>query len=118
MPRNPNALLRAIAPVRRLAITGASMVPALLSGDHVLVVRTRPRVGDVVALRDPREPERIVVKRVVSVDRRGIEVAGDNPSASTDSRQFGVVPHRLFVGRVVYRYAPKERAGRITGRAR
>lgn len=89
------------------------MSPGLSAGDRLLVVRwLRPRVGDVVAARDPRQPGRLIVKRVSSVDGDGsVVLLGDDPAASTDSRTFGAVPRRLVVGRAVYRYAPVNRAG-------
>ena len=97
----------------RLEVHGQSMRPALLPGDRVLVVRTgRLRSGDIAAVRDPREPSRIVVKRVAGPAPGGWRVVGDNPARSTDSRVFGVVGRDLVVGRVVYRYYPQERAGR------
>jgi len=97
---------------RRVQVTGESMRPALLPGDRLLVVRARRlRVGDVVAVSDPRHPARLMVKRVAAVDPSGVTVVGDDPSASTDSRQFGPVPSALVRGRVVYRYAPPNRVG-------
>lgn len=101
----------------RLAITGRSMVPTLDDGDRVVVLRARRlHVGDLVALRDPRVATRTIVKRVVAVDAGAVTVAGDNAEESTDSRQFGPVPRALVRGRVVYRYAPAARAGRVTRR--
>lgn len=90
---------------RRVVVEGASMEPALAEGDRLLVVRRR-RVGpgDVVALRDPRHPSRLLVKRVTSVTGDEVMVHGDNASASTDSRAFGPVPRRALLGRVVRRY--------------
>jgi hypothetical protein len=79
-------------------------------------VRLRPRVGDVVALRDPRQPDRTIVKRVTSIVGDAITVRGDNGAESTDSRTFGPVGHRDILGRVVYRYAPAARAGRVERR--
>ena len=69
--------------------------------------------GEVVAVRDPHDPARVLVKRVGSVDRhkRTVEVLGDDASASTDSRTFGPVPRSLVLGKAVYRYAPAGRAG-------
>ena len=95
------------------------MVPTLLPGDRVLVLRglrrLRPAVrrGDLVALPDPRRPDRIMVKRVAAVDGPRITVRGDNEAASTDSRHFGPVEAAAIVGRVVYRYAPEDRRGRL-----
>lgn len=99
--------------VLRLEVQGESMSPTMQPGDRVLVVRTdRLRPGQVVAVRDPRDPERIVVKRVAGGSAAvGWRVLGDNPARSTDSRAFGAVGPDLVVGRVVYRYHPPERAG-------
>ncbi len=117
--------------IHRVEVTGSSMAPALLPGDR-LVVLGAPRwlrsatpasrmwarwtaAGAVVAVPDPREPSRLLVKRVATVDRRSgtIEVHGDDPSASTDSRTFGPVPAPSVVGRAVYRYGPPGRTGRL-----
>ena len=106
--------------IQRVAVTGTSMVPALQPGDRLLVRRTRYlRVGDLVVIRDPRQPAREVVKRVHAVARdAGVDVRGDAPGASTDSRSFGTVPWALVVGRVWYRYAPAERAGPVRSSSR
>jgi nickel-type superoxide dismutase maturation protease len=101
-------------PVRRVEVVGPSMGPALLPGDRLLVLRGgRARPGDVVALADPREPARVIVKRVAAVGPEGITVLGDDASASTDSRTFGPVRPAAIRGRAVYRYAPEHRRGRI-----
>lgn len=106
--------------VRRIEVVGTSMAPALRPGDRLVVVARPwsppawPRPGQVVAVRDPRRPDRILVKRVGVVDRPAgsLEVLGDAPDASTDSRTFGPVPRSSLVGRAVYRYAPPARSGR------
>ena len=102
---------------RRLEVTGDSMLPTLRPGDRVLLVGSvrhrRSRVGELVAARDPRQPSRVLIKRVAGVRPDGLLLHGDNPDGSTDSREFGTVPPSLVVGRVVYRYHPPERAGRI-----
>ena len=67
-----------------------------------------------VALADPRQPQRTLLKRVVDITDDGIVVAGDNPGASTDSRHFGPVPWSGMIGVAVYRYAPPERSGRMS----
>jgi nickel-type superoxide dismutase maturation protease len=104
---------------RRVEVTGSSMSPTLRPGDRLVVVTPPfgpppwPKPGDVVAVRDPREPDRILIKRVGGVDRAAgtVEVAGDERETSTDSRTFGPVPRSLIVGRAVYRYAPSARSG-------
>ncbi len=90
------------------------MRPALEPGDRLLVVRgRRPRPGDVVAVADPRQPARVVVKRVTAVGRAGVTVVGDNPAASTDSRHYGPVAPSTVRGRAVWRYWPETRRGRL-----
>ena len=73
--------------------------------------------GQVVALRDPRRSDRILIKRVRSVDlRRGtLDVEGDARQFSTDSRSFGPVARTAVVGRAIYRYAPSGRNGPLPG---
>src|SRR3954470_20499356 len=95
----------------RIEVSGDSMRPTLLPGDRLLVRRTRrPLPGQVVALADPRQPDRTLVKRVVDITDDGIVVAGDNLAASTDSRHFGPVPWSAMIGVAVYRYGPPERS--------
>jgi nickel-type superoxide dismutase maturation protease len=97
-------------PLFTAAVAGDSMLPEYRCGDWVLVLRTpRVRVGDAVAARDPRQPDRILVKRVQRRDPDGLWLVGDNPSASTDSRTFGAVPHDLVLGRILLRYYPLRR---------
>ena len=99
---------------RRVVVRGDSMMPTLQPDDRLLLVRSWwPRPGYMVAVRDPRARQRLLVKRVAGVDRRSrlVTVLGDNPGSSTDSRDFGPVPLRSVLGRVVYRYAPVARAG-------
>ena len=114
------ALLAAAVPVlalrriRRVEVAGDSMRPTLEPGDRLLVVRcARARAGALVIVPDPRDGSRTVVKRVASVSEDGVVVVGDNPSRSTDSRTFGTVPAASVLGRVVYRYSPAHRRGRV-----
>ncbi len=102
---------------RRVVVEGRSMVPAFDPGDRLLVVRL-PRwwplwPGDVVALSDPREPGRLLVKRVRAAGEVWVTVIGDNAAESTDSTRFGPVDRVDVWGRACYRYAPRGRAGRV-----
>ena len=105
--------------LHRVEVVGDSMAPTFLPGDRLVVLSPmggRPRwpaVDTVVAVADPRRPTRTLVKRVAGTDRAGgtVEVVGDDPGRSTDSRTFGPVPLAAVVGRVVYRYAPPGRTG-------
>ncbi len=97
----------------RVEVVGDSMRPTLEPGDRLVLSRLRrARVGDLVAVSDPRQPGRMVVKRLVEVTPLGFTVLGDNPAASTDSRAFGPVSPGALRGRVVYRYHPHHRRGR------
>ena len=109
-------------PLGRLRVAGESMAPVLLPGDRVLIWRgfgpLRPtiRVGDLVAVVDPRDPERVIVKRIAGRVGTDVVVRGDNQAASTDSRHFGPVSPAAIRGRVIYRYLPVERRGRLRTR--
>lgn len=101
----------------RGAIEGDSMAPLLRDGDWILVdpdaYRVRsPRPGELVIVADPRDPRRVLVKRVAGVDPGGLlGLAGDNPGASTDSRVFGPVDPGSVRGRPWARYWPPGRVG-------
>ena len=72
------------------------------------------RAGDIVVFRDPAARSTLLVKRVASFTPRGDAVMrGDNPNVSRDSREFGAVPPERWLGRVVYRYLPGGRRGRL-----
>ena len=97
---------------RRVVVHGSSMQPTLEAGDRLLVIRAgRPRAGHLVVVPDPRQPDRFLVKRVAAVGGGSITVRGDNPVASTDSREFGALSVDAVRGRAVYRYAPPSRTG-------
>jgi nickel-type superoxide dismutase maturation protease len=102
---------------RRLVVEGTSMEPTVLGGDRLLVVRRpSPRVGDIVALPDPRNGRRLLVKRLTAVVGTELIVEGDNRGSSTDSRDFGPVAGEKLMGRAVYRYGPAGRTGRLSRR--
>jgi nickel-type superoxide dismutase maturation protease len=96
----------------RCSVEGESMLPSLVPGDWLIADRGayrdyRPQAGHVVLARDPRDPERLLVKRIDHIDLHGgVWLAGDNAAASTDSRVFGAAPLGAIVGRVRWRYWP------------
>ena len=103
----------------RSAVLGDSMRPGLLPGDWLLVdprafASRPPRPGDLVAALDPTESSRWLVKRVGAVAGDGrIELLGDSPEMSTDSRSFGLVDPGAIIGRPWARYWPPARIGPI-----
>lgn len=99
-------------------VRGRSMAPALQPGDRLLVARRRGPLqpGDVVLALDPRDAGRELVKRVAEVGPDGVLLRGDDPTRSTDGQAFGTLPDSAIQWRVVGRYWPPSRAGRI-GRA-
>jgi nickel-type superoxide dismutase maturation protease len=104
----------------RVAIEGRSMEPALEPGDWLLVdpdayARQAPLPGSLIVAPDPRAPDRLLLKRVASIDADGhLHVLGDAPDASTDSRTFGSIDPASVLGRPWFRYWPLRRAGRVS----
>jgi signal peptidase I len=82
--------------VRRVTVEGFSMAPTYLPGERLTALRRwRPvRQGDVVVVHDPRNPSRWLLKRCVERVGSLLDLRGDNAEASTDSRDFGLVPSR------------------------
>jgi nickel-type superoxide dismutase maturation protease len=107
------ALLAASRRLDVVEVQGRSMTPTLLPGDRLLVARLPARVGDVVLATDPRSPDRELIKRVAAVDELGVMLRGDQPAASTDARTFGSIPADRVTWRVVARYWPVDRIGRV-----
>lgn len=110
------ALLAARGAVRHVAVAGASMWPTLAPGDRLLLVRrwSRPRPGQLVLVADPAGEARLWCKRVHAVDASGVDVRGDNPAASTDSRVVGRLPPGAVTPYRAWRYAPAHRAGWVS----
>lgn len=83
------------------------MQPTLEPGDRVLVKRLggkpAPSLGSVVVTWHPQQSKLRLIKRLKNVDGTGLWLLGDNPAASTDSRQLGAVPTKLLIGEVVGR---------------
>jgi signal peptidase I len=111
--------------VRRslVRVRGLSMRPTLREGDLVLTIPLPPvgedapvhglawrvrqrlvRPGALVVLSEPTDRTHLIIKRATTVTHEGVDVIGDDPGWSIDSRTFGTVPHRdvrrLVLGRV------------------
>jgi nickel-type superoxide dismutase maturation protease len=85
------------------------MLPLLESGTEVLINplayrRRRPQPGDLVVAYHPHQTSLRLIKWVVYVDEEGCFLKGINTTASTDSREFGLVPWEGIVGQVVCRF--------------
>lgn len=76
------------------------MLPCYRQGQTIIVSNTRLfKTGDVVvAFMDGRE----VLKRITAIKDGHVYLEGDNPDASTDSRQRGWLIDRHVVGKVVW----------------
>jgi nickel-type superoxide dismutase maturation protease len=104
-------------PLVRVKVAEPSMVPAVRSGDWLIVLRTkRIKPGQMVITRNPDEPDMLLVKRAGHRADGGWWVESDNPYAgAVDSRRFGPVPDRLVIGRVLARYWPPRHLSRTAG---
>ena len=115
------------------------MLPAIAPGDWLLVdpiQRRWPRVGSIVLFREPESLE-LALKRVAAGPGGRVRFAGGylvlaadeawltadaTPGIAgeagfgppIDSTRFGPVPLDLLVGRVLLRYGPLRRIGRIS----
>ena len=81
------------------------MAPTLRAGEFVLTQPRRnqsptPQPGDVVVIQHPYE-QRLIIKRIETIQDGAVTLRGDNPASSTDSRAFGQVSVGKIVGRVM-----------------
>jgi hypothetical protein len=101
--------------VRRslVRVRGLSMRPTLRQDDLVLTLPLPPVAGEgplrgpawalrqrlittgrLVVLSEPGDRAHLIIKRVTANTPAGVDVIGDDPGWSIDSRTFGTVPHR------------------------
>ena len=125
----------------RVSVTEGSMLPAIQPGDWLLLnplVRGWPEPGAVVLFREPLG-DRLAIKRVAARSGERVPFAGgfltladdeawlladaDEKAAASvgsgppiDSSRFGPVSSDDLLGRVVFRYGPRRRIGRIASR--
>ncbi|MGH2378939.1 MAG: S26 family signal peptidase [Candidatus Limnocylindria bacterium] len=85
----------------RVRVAGHSMEPALHHGDELLFLRIPPQVGSVVVARDPRDRDRLLVKRVAAIDGDDVILESD-----AEGHEGLVVERRAIIGRAILRYRP------------
>lgn len=120
---------------------GPSMLPTMNtsgSGDLVLADRLSPLLGrigrgDIVIVRSPENPKKLITKRIIAMENDSMTflvdpqnsdksesvvvpkghvwIQGDNIYASRDSRDFGPVPYGLIYGKVFWRVWPTKDFG-------
>jgi signal peptidase I len=135
MPRSLRVRLRG---PWRVAVTEGSMAPAILPGDWLIVnplVVRWPARGAVVVFKEPLG-ETLAIKRVaarggehvpfasghltLAPDEAWLAADADEKAAAAvgfgppiDSQRYGPVSEDGLLGRVLFRYAPLRRIGRI-----
>ncbi len=107
-PRNANwfdiiSLLSGYS--QRYRVEGNSMLPTLKNGEEVLVKTGKIlQIGDIVVANHPFKQSVIIIKRIEKISTSGkLFLVGDNPSESTDSRNFGEISAEEIIGKVVCR---------------
>ena len=82
-------------------IEGESGWPYLVPGKRYLASRlVVPRVGGWAVIRNPKNTEQIFVKRVAGLEEGGYIMEGAVSWAASSS-DFGPVPRRLIVGKLI-----------------
>ena len=85
-----------------MRVDGFSMEPVLKPGDHVIARSVHidddlPPFGSIVVSWHPQQARTRIIKRLTGCSQGLMELRGDNPPASTDSRQFGPVKRSLLI---------------------
>lgn len=125
-------------------VYGPSMLPTLnFTGDILLIDKLTPflgklRPGDVVLVRSPQNPMKMITKRLIGLEGDSVSflidpasasngshslvvpkghvwIQGDNIYSSNDSRQMGPVPTALVLGKVFFRVWPPRDFGPLGG---
>ena len=100
---------------RLFQVEGDSMLPSLQPKQRLLV-KLRPHdgrspsPGTVVVCHHPSNINLVITKRVWQSNDGWLELRGDNPAASTDSRQFGQVSLEQVIGEVTAVIPPTGRS--------
>jgi len=82
-------------------IEGESAWPDLISGKSYLATNLlRPKIGDFIVFKRPRNQYEIIVKRVKEIRRGGYFLEGTLPWAES-SKDFGLVNKKLILGKII-----------------
>lgn len=93
-----------------IQVIGDSMFPTYQDGEILfgtkMYRKSKLKKGEVIIYRSPMENDRVVIKRIDSIleDHRGgyhYYCLGDNPECSYDSRNYGYVPSKNVVCKVI-----------------
>ena len=100
---------------RLFQVEGDSMLPSLQPKQRLLVKLwphdgRSPSPGTVVVCHHPSNINLVITKRVWQSNDGWLELRGDNPAASTDSRQFGQVSLEQVIGEVTAVIPPTGRS--------
>ena len=92
----------------RFVVSGKSMEPKFYGGDKLFASKSfyklrNPKVDDAVVIKDPRT-DRLILKRIETIEDKKYFVRGDIVEWSTDSREFGAIPAKNIAGKVLFRY--------------
>ena len=91
---------------RIIEICGNSMYPTYKDGELLLTLPVsfkRIQEGDVLIFKTPYDPNRVVIKRVTYKSSKTKELCflGDNSLDSYDSRNYGFVPYKFVLGKLI-----------------
>ena len=86
-----------------VVVNGSSMWPTLKHGESITVnpyTGQQLNVNDILVFYDPRDGTRTCIKRLKRIEPDGYFVEGDNPdpTASTDSHNYGLIHPTLIIG--------------------
>jgi nickel-type superoxide dismutase maturation protease len=83
-------------------VAGDSMQPTYQPGDTLLGTGWfTPAIGQVVVADHAGRP---VIKRITRLSRTHVWLAGDNPAASTDSRQYGPIVRTALQSNILIKF--------------
>ncbi len=91
--------------IRLMKVSGESLAPSINPGDYILVFKAafslrKLKAGDLVVFHHPVYGRLVKRLETITPDGEELFVVGENPD-STDSRQFGLIPRRWVIGKVV-----------------